>query len=71
MPLPPFTNTGDLPPGVHLATLNEVRDGLGAGTPQRRRLFLRLERIHSVARATGQLARMIVFGSFVTTKAER
>lgn len=29
---------------------------------------LRLERIHSVARATGHLARFIVFGSFVTAK---
>jgi len=70
LPLPPFNEFGDLPVGVHLATLPEVRGRLGAGTPRRRQVFLRLERIHAIAQATGHLARMVLFGSFVTRKAE-
>ena len=70
MSLPPFMESGDLPPGVHRAAFDEIRKRFGLGTPQRRRVFLRLERIHSLARGTGHAARMIVFGSFVTTKSE-
>lgn len=68
VPLPPFNKFGDLPVGVHVATLREIRARFGAETPQRRRVFLRLERIHGIARATGHLWRMVVFGSFVTSK---
>jgi Family of unknown function (DUF6932) len=70
LPLPPFTESGDLPLGVHRAAFHEVGERFGSGTPQRRRVFLRLERLYSIARGTGHLARLIVFGSFVTTKAE-
>ena len=70
LPLPLFTESGDLPLGVHRAALHEVGERFGAGTLQRRRVFLRLERLYALARATGHLARMIVFGSFVTTKPE-
>ncbi|MBW3622839.1 MAG: hypothetical protein KY468_05450 [Armatimonadetes bacterium] len=68
--LPAFTETGDLPPGIHPATLAEMLDRLGAPTPRRKVIALRLERIHQVAMATGRLARFIVFGSFVTAKPE-
>jgi hypothetical protein len=70
MPLPPFNESGDLPVGVHRADLHEIGQRLGAATPQRRRVFLRLERILAVARSTGHLLRMIVFGSFVTRKSD-
>lgn len=70
LPLPPFNEFGDLPVGIHLATLPEVRVRLGAQTPRRRQVFLRLERIHAIARATRHLSRMVVFGSFVTRKAD-
>ena len=56
--------------GVHRATLQEVAERFGSDTPQRRRVFLRLERLCSLARGTGHLARLIVFGSFVTAKSE-
>ena len=68
MPLPPFTAHGDLPPGIHRATLTEVLECFGSGSPQRMLVGLRLERIYNVARATGHLARRVVFGSFVTAK---
>lgn len=68
--LPPFTHTGDLPVGVHGASLGEFVARFGAGSPRRRLLALRLERIHQIALQTGHLARFIVFGSFVTDKAD-
>jgi hypothetical protein len=68
VPLPPFTAHGDLPPGIHRATLAEVLERFGRGSPQRMLVGLRLERIYNVAWATGHLARCVVFGSFVTAK---
>jgi len=57
-----------LPPGIHRATLAEVLERFGSGSPQRMLVGLRLERVYNVARATGHLARCVVFGSFVTAK---
>lgn len=68
MSLPPFTGVGDLPPGVHRASLRDVLDRFGAGSRQRMAVAERLERVYRLARATGQLARFVVFGSFVTDK---
>lgn len=70
MSLPPFTGVGDLPPGVHRASLREVLDRFGSGSRQRMAVAERLERVYRMARATGQLARFVVFGSFVTNKVE-
>jgi Family of unknown function (DUF6932) len=68
--LPAFTEAGDLPPGIHRATLHEVLIRFGTDTPRRRIVGARLERIFRTATATGQVARFIVFGSFVTAKPE-
>jgi hypothetical protein len=68
VPLPPFTASGDLPPGIHGATLSEVLERFGSSSPQRKIMGMRLERIYNVAWATGHLARCVVFGSFVTSK---
>jgi hypothetical protein len=68
VPLPPFTASGDLPPGIHRVTLSEVLECFGSGSPQRMLVGLRLERIYNVAWATGHLARCVDFGSFVTAK---
>lgn len=70
MPLPPFTESGDLPPGVHAASLREVLDRFSGGSMQRRAVALRLARIYEVARVGGHVARFIVFGSFVTDARE-
>src|SRR6266508_2484444 len=61
---------GELPLGVHAASLREVLDRFGVGSAQRTALALRLDRVYRVAQATGQLVRFVVFGSFVTSKAE-
>jgi hypothetical protein len=65
---PDFDDNGDLPPGIHQATLAEVIEHFGRGTPQRRVMARRLERIYTLAAETGHLARFIIFGSFVTAK---
>lgn len=68
MPLPDFIHTGDLPVGIHAATLAEVVARFGAGSQRRKLLARRLERIYELASQTNRLARFAVFGSFVTTK---
>ncbi len=70
MAFPPFNNEGDLPPGVHPATLTEVVQHFGRGSAQRIAVSDRLKRIHQFAVATGHLARFVVFGSFVTANDE-
>lgn len=70
MPLPPFTDDGDLPEGVHHATLADVGERFGRGGERRQEIFARLQRIHDLARRSGGLDRIVVFGSFVTTKPE-
>jgi hypothetical protein len=68
--LPPFNEGGDLPPGVHRATLADVAERFGQGSIQRRAVADRLNRIYELVASTGRLARFVVFGSFVTAKAE-
>src|SRR4051812_29622201 len=68
--LPAFNQVGDLPPGVHRATLAEVLQRFGGGSVQRRAVAGRLKHVYQLAVSTGQLARFVVFGSFVTAKDE-
>ena len=65
---PEFNDMGDLPPGVHQATIAEVIRHFGTKTLQRQIVGRRLERIYNLARETGHLARFVVFGSFITAK---
>lgn len=67
--LPTFRESGDLPVGVHRATLGRVIERFGSGSPQRVAVASRLVRIHELAMQTGQVRRFVVFGSFVTAKA--
>ncbi len=68
MPLPAFDSCGDLPVGVHPATLAEVIARFGRGTPQRELVTARLVRIYELAQRTRKLERFIIFGSYVTDK---
>jgi hypothetical protein len=68
--LPAFNEAGDLPPGVHRATLPEVLERFGQGSAQRCAVAERLNRVFRLAASTARLARFVVFGSFVTAKAE-
>ncbi|MFQ5853098.1 MAG: nucleotidyltransferase domain-containing protein [Candidatus Binatia bacterium] len=70
MPLPSLNAEGDLPVGLHRASLDDVVAEFGKGTLQRVILRERLRRIHKLAKNTGQVKRFIVFGSFVTDRPE-
>jgi hypothetical protein len=64
--LPRFTETGDLPVGIHRAPLTAVLVRFGQGSAQRRLVGERLRRLHELAHTTGHVGRFVVFGSFVT-----
>ena len=66
--IPSLNTNGDIPEGIHAATLDEVFAAFGNANSGRGALFQRLERIHGIAARTGHLARFVVFGSFVTDK---
>jgi hypothetical protein len=68
MPLPEFDRHGDLPIGVHQASLDEVISRFGHGTARRRLVTTRLLRVLKIAEGTGKLERFIIFGSYVTAK---
>lgn len=70
MPLPEMTDSGELPLGVHPASMRETLALFGTGHPQRIAVGERLNRIYELAASTGHLARFVVYGSFVTTKPE-
>ncbi len=70
MKLPAFNEEGDLPPGVHRATLPDVLERFGQGSLQRCAVAARLSRLYQLTASTGRLARFVVFGSFVTAKAD-
>ncbi|MEX2176562.1 MAG: nucleotidyltransferase domain-containing protein [Pirellulaceae bacterium] len=70
MSLPDLDADGDLPVGVHRATLQEVLSRFGVGTPQRVQVAGRLTRIVELASRTGSLEQVVLFGSFVTDKPE-
>lgn len=64
----PFNVQGDLPSGVHRATLAELLEGFGHGTPVRIIVTGRLQRIIALAQGTGKLERVFIWGSYVTAK---
>jgi hypothetical protein len=64
--LPEFNEAGDLPAGIHPASLAEVMVRFGHGTNQRAAVTARLRRIYDLAVATGALDRLVVFGSYVS-----
>jgi hypothetical protein len=67
--LPDFTSNGDLPAGVHVSHWEEFRSRFGISTPRRVWLLGRLQAALALAEGTGKLRRVLVWGSFVTTKA--
>jgi hypothetical protein len=55
---------------VYRATLPEVLERFGRGSIQRCAVADRLKRVYELVASTRQLARFVLFGSFVTAKAE-
>jgi hypothetical protein len=66
MSLPATLPNGFLPPGVHTASLQAIIERFGTATPRRQVLAGRLEELLRVARATDQLQRVFLWGSFPT-----
>ena len=70
MALPNLNDAGELPVGVHQATIDEVIAQFGSGTLQREVATARLQRIYQIAKDTGNLQQLIIFGSYITAKPE-
>ena len=70
MALPNLNDAGELPIGIHQATIDEVIAQFGSGTLQREIVTARLQRIYQFAKDTGSLQQLIVFGSYITAKPE-
>ncbi len=66
--IPEFQKDGNLPKGLHRATLHEVREIFGTNSARRKLLIGNLENIIEFAKSTGKLERVIVWGSFVSNK---
>ena len=65
--LPAFDEFGNLPPGIHPATLEELVQRFGAGSPERDIEGQELLEFIGWARLSG-VHRVVVNGSFVTAK---
>lgn len=63
-----FEKSGNLPKGVHRASIDEIRDVLGSSSARRKWLIQNLNDIIEFAKSTGKLERVIVWGSFVSDK---
>jgi hypothetical protein len=66
--LPEFNHDGNLPEGIHLATEDEVFVRFGIPSARRQWLGEQLRSLVALAKSTGQLARVFLWGSFVTSK---
>jgi len=66
--IPEFQKDGNLPKGLYEVTLHEVREVFGTGSAKRKLLIGNLENIIELAKSTGKLERVIVWGSFISNK---
>jgi len=66
--LPGFDQHGNLPPGIHRSTLQELVERFGHGSPEREVEAKELLRFVDWAKKAG-VRRLLVNGSYITTKA--
>lgn len=66
--LPALNQDGNLPEGIHVATEDEVFARFATPSARRQWLGEQLRRLLALAKSTGQLARVFLWGSFVTSK---
>jgi Family of unknown function (DUF6932) len=68
--LPEFDIDGDLPSGIHQATLDELEQRFGRFVVSDRRvnLFAHFNQLMAMARSSGIVDRLVVGGSFVTAE---
>lgn len=70
MPIPPLTDLGFLPPGVHDATLEEVEERYGRfrSSEKRVELFTKLRQYLTELTTWGHVQEVLIDGSFVSSK---
>lgn len=70
--LPEFDIEGDLPPGIHGADLDEFEQRFSrfAVSDRRINLFTMFQQLVAIARSSGIVDRLVIGGSFVTSKPE-
>jgi hypothetical protein len=70
--IPPFDDTGELPPGLHPAMWDEFRTRfcLFVQSDRRLQLYRQLEQLVDDARASGIVTRILVGGSMIRATAE-
>jgi hypothetical protein len=68
--LPDFESDGNLPAGIHRASLTDIEKRFARfmGSDRRIRLFSKLKQLMEIARFSGIVQRVIIGGSFVTAK---
>lgn len=64
--LPQFDQNGNLPEGIHRAPEAEVLSRFAIGSARRKWLGSRLRELLRLAKATGKLSRLFLWGSYVT-----
>jgi 2-polyprenyl-3-methyl-5-hydroxy-6-metoxy-1,4-benzoquinol methylase len=67
MPIPRHTDSGTLPKGTHIASLDEVEARFGTNNPQRENMMRSLKTVYDECGLAG-MNRLILGGSFITTK---
>jgi hypothetical protein len=70
MPLPEIDTNGNLPPGIHAATLKETQARFGVGSEPRQLQSHLLELVVEAALCYPTIKRVLVWGSFVTAKSQ-
>jgi hypothetical protein len=66
--IPEFQKDGNLPKGLYEVTLHEVSEVFGTSSAKRKLLIGNLENIIELAKSTGKLERVIIWGSFISNK---
>ncbi len=69
MSIPTLTANGELPPGIHMATIAEVESAFGQSNDRRRRLIKGLKEVMAIFKVAS-VSKIFVDGSFTTDKEE-
>ena len=66
--IPEFNIDGNLPKGIHSVIETEFLDRFATSSPRRKWLGERVKEIFALAKSTGKVEHIFVWGSFVTAK---
>lgn len=66
--IPEFNIDGNLPEGIYTTDEDEFLNRFGTGSARRKWLGERLQELFALAKSTGKLERIFVWGSFVSAK---